>query len=315
MSPKVFISHASEDKDRFVITFAERLRASGIDAWLDLWEMLPGDSLVDKIFEEGIRNAKAVIVVLSSNSVDKPWVREELNAAFVKRVNSGSKLIPVVLDNCQVPAALQSTLWERISDLRSYDTSFNRVVAAILGAQEKPKLGSLPAYVTSPIKQINGLARIDNLVLKASCELALQSGHNLIDGPQLVSAATLADFPESELDDSLEILEKASLIDVTRHLGPDLPCFHITTYGFQQYAQAYIPDYERTIQNVAMAVVNHNLESNQTIAQHLGINQFLTDHALDVLELQRYLRLSRSIDGHAWIIDVSATLRRALSQH
>ena len=61
--------------------------------------MLPGDSLVDKIFGEGIKDAKAVIVVLSNFSVEKPWVREELNAAFVKRINNGSKLIPIVIDD------------------------------------------------------------------------------------------------------------------------------------------------------------------------------------------------------------------------
>ena len=87
MPPKVFISHAPEDKDRFVIDFASRLREQGIDAWLDRWEMLPGDSLVDKLFEEGIHSATAIVIVLSTNSVDKPWVREEINAAFVGIVN------------------------------------------------------------------------------------------------------------------------------------------------------------------------------------------------------------------------------------
>lgn len=55
MSRKVFVSHASEDKERFVNEFATKLRVNGIDAWLDKWEMLPGDSLVDKIFEEGFK--------------------------------------------------------------------------------------------------------------------------------------------------------------------------------------------------------------------------------------------------------------------
>ena len=50
-APKVFVSHASEDKDRFVVEFARRLRENGVNAWLDQWEMKPGDSLVDKIFE------------------------------------------------------------------------------------------------------------------------------------------------------------------------------------------------------------------------------------------------------------------------
>ena len=39
-SIKVFISHASEDKDRFVLDFAKRLRTNNIDAWIDIWEML-----------------------------------------------------------------------------------------------------------------------------------------------------------------------------------------------------------------------------------------------------------------------------------
>jgi len=55
MVPKVFLSHASEDKKRFVLEFAAKLRQQGIDAWLDKWEMSPGDSLIDKIFEEGIK--------------------------------------------------------------------------------------------------------------------------------------------------------------------------------------------------------------------------------------------------------------------
>ena len=37
MNPKVFVSHASEDKDRFVNTFATKLRENGVDAWLDKW--------------------------------------------------------------------------------------------------------------------------------------------------------------------------------------------------------------------------------------------------------------------------------------
>ena len=34
-APKVFVSHASEDKVRFVVGFAQRLRENGVDAWLD----------------------------------------------------------------------------------------------------------------------------------------------------------------------------------------------------------------------------------------------------------------------------------------
>jgi len=313
MHPKAFISHASEDKSRFVVPFAERLRASGVDAWLDRWEMLPGDSLVDKIFEEGLRNASAVVIVLSSYSVNKPWVREELNAAFVARVNSGSRLVPVVLDDCTVPAALTSTLWERIDDLNSYDASFGRILASITGVREKPPLGALPGYVTSPIKKIGGLARIDNLVLKVACELAQTKGHDIIDGSELTGFSDLAGTPEQELSDSLDVLEQSGLISVSRHLGGGLPHFRISTYGFQQYAMAYVANYEQKIQDVALAVVNQGIQDNESIATKLALPQYLVDHSLEVLEGQQYLRLSKNLGGHVHIISVSATLRRALA--
>src|SRR6185503_12058910 len=109
MNPRVFLSHASEDKERFVLGFDLKLRGKGVDVWLDKWEILPGDSLVEKIFEEGIKGAQAVIVVVSKNSADKVWVREELNAAVVRNIEGISKLIPVVIDDCVVPEALRST--------------------------------------------------------------------------------------------------------------------------------------------------------------------------------------------------------------
>lgn len=313
MHPKAFISHASEDKQRFVLPFSERLRAAGIDAWLDRWEMLPGDSLVDKIFEEGLRNASAVVIVLSANSVNKPWVREELNSAFVKRVNSGSKLIPVVLDACNVPEALASTLWERIDDLASYDESFHRIVASITGTREKPPLGPLPAYVTSPIREIGGLSRIDNLVLKAASELAMKNGHDMVNGHDLQSFDFLAGVPAQELNDSLEVMERAGIITVTQLIGMDLPPFRITTYGFQQYAKAYISGYDEFVGKVALVIVNQQLQDNEAIRTHLNANRFLVDHALDVLESQQYIRLAHAIGGHVHIIDVSATLKRALA--
>src|SRR5882672_1552101 len=69
--PKVFLSHASEDKE-FALDLASHLRERGVDVWLDRWEILPGDSFVAKIFDEGLAQAKAVIVIISRHSVTKP---------------------------------------------------------------------------------------------------------------------------------------------------------------------------------------------------------------------------------------------------
>ena len=310
MPPKVFISHASEDKDRFVLDFASRLRAQGIDAWLDRWEMLPGDSLVDKLFEEGLHNATAVVIVLSTNSVDKPWVREELNAAFVKHVDGGAKLIPVVLDDCHVPECLASTLWERIADLSAYEESFERIVAAITGVRDKPPLGTLPAYASAATVTMPGLAHVDNLVLKIVCEQALRDGYASIDSDELHQSDALSSLPQQELDASLAMLDSEGLVHREFPGGPVF-FIQVTTNGFQQFAQAYLPDYELTTQAVAGAILNENVESNADLQAKLGKGRFLIDHILDVFEGQGYIKLEKYGGGLTNIYSVSVKMRRA----
>ncbi len=162
MNPKVYLIHASEDKEKFVIDFAKRLRGKGIDVWLDKWEMYPGDSLIDKMFEEGIKNAQAFIIVLSKISVTKPWVREELNASIIKKISNGSKIIPVIIEDCEVPEVLKSTLWQEIKDLNSYDKEFERINNSIFGTSDKPILGKPPVYSTKPVVNIPGLNKTDS---------------------------------------------------------------------------------------------------------------------------------------------------------
>ena len=310
MPPKVFISHASEDKDRFVLDFASKLRAQGIDAWLDRWEMLPGDSLVDKLFEEGIHSATAVVIVLSKNSVDKPWVREEINAAFVKHVAGGMKLIPVLLDDCRVPECLASTLWERISDLTTYEQSFERIVAAITGVLDKPPLGDLPGYVSVPTITMQGLAHVDNLVLKVVCEHALRDGYASIDSNELHQSDALSSLPQQELADSLDVLESEGLVHREFPGGP--VCFiQVTTDGFEQFAKAYIPDYQSTVQAVVSAILNENVDSNSDLQAKLAKDQFLINHILDVLESQDYIQLEKFGDARISVYSVSVKLRRA----
>lgn len=311
--PRVFVSHASEDKVRFVNRFAIRLRENGIDAWLDKWEMLPGDSLVDKIFEEGLKDAQAVIVVLSRLSVEKPWVREELNAAVVKRINTGSKLIPVVIDDCVVPEALKSTLWQRIEDLDSYQESFDRILAAIFGTYDKPPVGTPPNYAARFTESIGSLTNVDSLVLRLACEQAIDKENDLIDPDTLYVKDGQPLLPKTELADAIEMLEQQYMVRVHHVLGSGLSSFQIATHGFEEYARSCIPGYDGIIRDVASALVNRQKGSDQAIAADLGKPLFLVQHILTVLEDAGHLKVSKAISGPRHVYNVGASLRRALA--
>lgn len=313
MSPKVFVSHASEDKERFVLRFAERLRQKGIDAWLDKWEMHPGDSLVDKIFEEGIKEASAVIVILSKFSVEKPWVREELNAAFVKRISNGIKLIPVIIDDCVVPEGLKSTLWEPIADLSAYDSSFDRIVASIYDADLKPPLGPRPEYVQSFVQTLGKLNNIDSLVLRLSCEEVLNTGDVFIDPGRVFIKNEELLVPEEELNDSLEILERKGYVILTRTIGRRFITYQVTTNGFDIYVNAVVQNYPSKITSVISAIVNEKLTSNVEILERLKENKVIVDHILSMLENDCHIKQTKMIGGLSHIFDVSPYLKRMLS--
>lgn len=313
-SPKVFISHASEDKDRFVVEFARRLRENGVDAWLDQWEMKPGDSLVDKIFEEGLKEARAVIVVLSTVSVQKPWVREELNTSVVNRISRGTRLIPVVIDDCEIPESLRSTLWQKIEDLANYDQSLQRILSAIFGVDDKPTIGPPPVRFSGPAPLISGLTRVDDLALRVVARIQIDEEAGLVDWEQLRAEPALQDVPQEELLDSLDILEQHHYIKIGRVLGAPLSHAVLTDYGFQRFAQAYVDGYQDVVARIVALLVNENVRQNGELATRVGKSSAFVDFVLNLLESNKHIKVARYIDGQSEVLDVSASLRRAIQQ-
>jgi hypothetical protein len=317
MNPKVFLSHASEDKPRFVLDFATRLRLKGIDVWLDKWEMLPGDSLVDKIFEEGLKDAQAVIVVISQFSVNKPWVREELNASMVRKINGASKLIPVVIDPCDVPECLKATVWESIKDLGNYDAEFHRILNAILDHREKPPLGPLPAYTRTNIENLSGLTEIDSLVMKLACEEVL-GGHpnNLRDTKPLVEQCAQQGIAQSDVKESLQILVERGYLKLHGLQADDLEhAVHtVTDYGFGEYARTYVPDYPGLMRAVALKIVNEELRDDASIGTSLGQPRLLIDHILERFTQQGLIKPLKPLGGGYFITQVSPELKRRLQR-
>lgn len=105
--PTVFISYSHADS-HFVDQLANKLKASGVDVWIDKWMIKVGNSITQKI-NEGIGASDFLIVILSHASVNSRWVREELNAATVRNIEQEKHafILPVLLEQCEIPTLLQ----------------------------------------------------------------------------------------------------------------------------------------------------------------------------------------------------------------
>jgi hypothetical protein len=145
---KVFVSHSSLDKP-FVRKLAKALEADGFRTWLDEKELLPGDSLAQRV-SEGVLQASAVIVVVSKAAITSKWLAFELNKATGRMVDGECLVIPVVIDSVRnLPSEVQGLLYA------DFSASFKRPMRAVLNALNRDvevRVTNTPFYL-----QVNDL--------------------------------------------------------------------------------------------------------------------------------------------------------------
>ncbi len=308
-APVVFISHASEDKPRFVLKFAQRLRENGVDAWLDQWEMQPGDSFVDRIFEQGLKSAQAVIIVLSAVSVQKPWVREELNASVVSRIGRGLKIIPVVIDECEIPACLAATLWQRVDDLEHYDDAFQRILDAIFDRSTRPPVGHAPERLTDVEPKLPSLTGTDQRVLREIYTLQISGEAAYLS--DLTALPALAGLSEQDVHDSVEVVQEQGYLLVDDPGDGNL-IIQLTTDGFSRCAEVFTESYKARLRALSALLVNEDVHDNTELSKQLGEPLPLVNFMLDVLEQARYITTLKTGMGLWEVQVISPMLKRSL---
>jgi hypothetical protein len=111
--PQIFISYAREDLEK-VLPLYEGLSAAGFRPWMDQYEIAPGE-LWEFAIERAIRSSDFFLACLSWNSASKRGIlqREIRNAldAWKERLEGDIYLIPIRLEDCEVPEELRRFQW------------------------------------------------------------------------------------------------------------------------------------------------------------------------------------------------------------
>ena len=88
---KVFISHASEDKE-LATRLSRFLRDEGLEVWSDE-DIMPGDNWAQKV-SQALKESEAMVVLVSSAALESDWVRREIEFALGTE-GYKERLIPV----------------------------------------------------------------------------------------------------------------------------------------------------------------------------------------------------------------------------
>jgi len=131
---EVFLCYSSEDKFA-VRDFYNRLSAeSWLHPWLDEEEILPGMNWEVEI-EKAVEKADAVIVFLSHNSVHKEgYVHYELKLVLdiaARKPETTIFVIPVKLDECEVPLRIRSLQYIDYSVPETRDQAYSRLLKSL----------------------------------------------------------------------------------------------------------------------------------------------------------------------------------------
>lgn len=89
---QVFVSHATADK-WIATTFCEKIDATGATSFRDDRDINGGDSIPESIRTQ-IQVSRELVVLLTPDSIERPWVLLEVGAAWGRR--KGYRIVPVL---------------------------------------------------------------------------------------------------------------------------------------------------------------------------------------------------------------------------
>lgn len=149
MADSVFISYSRRDQE-FVRRLAEDLnrRVDG-GVWFDQSDIQAGDKWRQRI-ENGVRDCRVVILVLSPDSAKSQYVQMELNLAL----EAGKKVIPILYRPVKLTGALDEFVREtQFIDLQrgSYADNFQVLVDALVSGGVVRAEGERP-FMRSAVK-------------------------------------------------------------------------------------------------------------------------------------------------------------------
>jgi hypothetical protein len=170
--PDIFLSYNREDQ-AVARRFAEAFEREGLNVWWDV--TLRSGEAYDKVTEQALRDARAVVVLWSKKSVESRWVRAEATLADRNRT-----LVPAMIEPCERPIMFELTqtadlsrwsgeasdrTWQAfLADVRQFvgaggaapDTQISPQAAAAAEARSVPPRDDRPSLAILPFTNRSG---------------------------------------------------------------------------------------------------------------------------------------------------------------
>jgi TIR domain len=146
---RAFISYKWESEDHlaWVQKLAEALRARGIDALLDRWEVKLGESFTDYM-QEHISTADVILFVITPSAVEAAEapkgkggaLKFEVQMMNARRIADGTRIIGIYRSGDRPPHYIRDHRYVDFREDKKFGKSLQILVDDLLGRSGPPKL-------------------------------------------------------------------------------------------------------------------------------------------------------------------------------
>ncbi len=205
-TPKIFISHAWEDK-ALVRRLEAELKAAGVETWVDHSGVRGGDNLPERI-SEALAWCDTVLLIWSEAASQSHWVKLEWTNALALR----KTIIPCLVSQAQLPALLANVLYV---DCRDFEKGFAQLRQALRLDQPATKSEPIP---TSTTKERRIDAAVPS-VAEVGRAIDLRVQVRFPDSPRLGLEDWPAKNKPAQLEQAAENVALEFPVDATGKLG------------------------------------------------------------------------------------------------
>lgn len=127
MNNTVFLSYVQKDL-RIAELIINKLMKEDLKIWFDVNELKSGDNIFQTL-EDKISASDYIVILISSESIKSLYQKVEIHSIFKNLKSRNITVIPVLIDDCQIPEELKSLAF--IDIRKDMDKGINQLVDRI----------------------------------------------------------------------------------------------------------------------------------------------------------------------------------------
>ena len=286
---RIFISHAGADWERVVKPVAAGLRENNLTVVTENWDDRKGERLVRRILEEELRVSRAAVIVLSVSSVDQSWVREELDRATVSHIAGKIRLLLLHIDDCPVPAPLQTLTKIPVSSSNGQDDRFRDVIEEIELRARHPPL--TPPANPSADHPPRGLKPVEWSVLTLLGDIAWNQEGDWISVKDVYQRASELGLTDDQTTHTLGRLTSRGLAQGQKYtFGQHYASLKFTASGAGKYCRAVFPEFDSWKVEVAARVASRDVVEYVDLGPEDDFPSLVFRTAIDELLAKKLIR-------------------------